>query len=357
MTFLKPRIYKCIRSCTILIGISFPCLIMLTGCGKTSPDSEADASSLKFLSKSGFLLNTEVSVSIYDKQDEAVLEECFNLIKKYEAICSRTDQSSELYKLNNRTGPHDGEVFHISDELSALLHSGLYYSGLSKGAFDISVGPLTSLWDFTSLKPAVPAVSSIQAALPSVDYEYIHLSDNQLRFDNSGTRLDLGAIAKGYIADKVKEYLLAAGVGSAIINLGGNVLCVGSKPDGSSFHVGIQKPFADRNEIVGLLDIANKSVVSSGIYERFFEIDHVIYHHILNPETGYPYDNGLISVTIISDKSVDGDGLSTSCFALGLEKGLRLIESLPGTYALFITSDYVLHYSRGFKEAINFTLQ
>ena len=150
--------------------------------------------------------------------------------------------------------------------------------------------------------------------------------------------------------DKIKEFLLSKGVKSAIINLGGNVLCIGSKPDKTPFRIGIQKPFADRSETIATVDITDQSVVSSGIYERFFEKDGQLYHHILNPKTGYPYDNSLISVTIICDSSTDGDGLSTSCFALGLEKGMELINSLPDVHSVFITSDDKLHYSENFQK-------
>ena len=139
-----------------------------------------------------------------------------------------------------------------------------------------------------------------------------------------------------------------------IINLGGNVLCIGSKPDGTPFKVGIQKPFADRNETEAVMDITGKSVVSSGIYERCFKQNGKLYHHILNPKTGYPYDNSLISVTIISDQSVDGDALSTTCFALGLEDGLKFAEK-KGVQAVLITEDYELHYTDGFQDEINVT--
>lgn len=167
--------------------------------------------------------------------------------------------------------------------------------------------------------------------------------------------LDLGAIAKGYIADKIKEFLMEKGVKSAIINLGGNVLCIGGKPDKAPFNIGIQKPFADRKETIAVMELSDKSIVSSGIYERFFERDGNFYHHILNPKTGYPYDNSLVAVTIISDKSVDGDGLSTSCFALGLEEGMKLINSIENVHAVFITDDYKPHFSDGFEEAIPLT--
>ena len=161
--------------------------------------------------------------------------------------------------------------------------------------------------------------------------------------------------AKGYIADRLKDYLVSQDVKSAIINLGGNVLCIGEKTDNSAFKIGIQKPFADRSETIAVMDIRDKSVVSSGIYERCFEQDGTLYHHLLNPKTGYPYDNGLIAVTIISDQSVDGDALSTTCFALGLEDGMKLAESLDDVQAFFVTSDYEIHYTRDFQKKIKVT--
>ncbi|MDD3172832.1 MAG: FAD:protein FMN transferase [Herbinix sp.] len=339
------------------IGLCIILIVILTGCSKTSSNISTDTQDAEYITKSSFLLNTEVTINLYDKQDETILDECFALIAKLENIYSRTSETSELYKLNNRTLPHEGDLYQISDKLSDLLNFGLYYSKLSGGAFDISIEPITSLWDFTSTDPVVPSDTDIQAALPYVNYKNLHLDGNNIAFDKDKVGIDLGAIAKGYIADKVKDFLLSKGVNSAMINLGGNVLCIGEKPDGTTFHVGIQKPFADRNEIIGVMDINGLSIVSSGVYERCFTVNGVQYHHILNPKTGYSYDNGMISVTIISKKSVDGDGLSTSCFALGLEKGLKLINSLPDTYAVFITSDYEIHYSDGFKEATNFTLK
>ena len=207
--------------------------------------------------------------------------------------------------------------------------------------------------EFQTNNPIRPTDEAIQEALPLINYKNIELKENEVSFAKEGMGIELGAIAKGYIADRVKDYLLDNGVKSAMINLGGNVLCVGNKPDGTPFNVGIQMPYADRNETIAAMQISDLSVVSSGIYERFFELDGKNYHHILDPKTGYPVESDLISVTIISPLSVDGDGLSTTTFALGLEKGMELIDSIPDTYALFITEDYQLHYSEGFKEAIN----
>ncbi len=329
--------------------------LLLFGCSRSAFRSNSETKHSEYIMKSEFLLNTEITIKLYDKQDEKILDGCFDLIAKYENIYSRTRNTSELYALNHRTLPKEGNSYKISEELAELLKSGIYYSKLSDGAFDITIEPLSSLWDFTSVNPKVPLKDALTAALPYVNYQYLHLDANKIKFDKDKVGIDLGAIAKGYIADKVKEFLLSKGVKSAMISLGGNIVCVGEKPDGKPFHVGIQKPFADRNEIIGVIEARDLSVVSSGIYERYFTVDGVSYHHILNPRTGYPYNNNLISVTILSKQSTDGDGLSTSCFALGLDKGLKLVESLPDTYAIFITSDYKVHFSKRFQDAFHYT--
>lgn len=307
------------------------------------------------ISATAFKLNTVVTVNIYDSADKKLLDEVMELCDQYEKLFSRTLSSSEIFQLNNQTLKQENGAFILSSETTELISKGLYYGSLSDGAFDIAIAPISSLWDFTSEEKKVPADEAIQAALPLVNYEDVSIEGNKLTFAKEGMGLDLGAIAKGYIADKMKEFLVSKGVKSATINLGGNVLCIGKKPDNTPFRIGIQKPFADRSETIAVIDIEDKSVVSSGIYERYFEKDGTFYHHILNPDTGYPYDNHLVSVTIISDQSVDGDGLSTSCFALGLEKGMELINSLPDVHAVFITDDYELHYSEHFQEELKIT--
>ena len=171
-------------------------------------------------------------------------------------------------------------------------------------------------------------------------------------FANDETTIDLGAIAKGYIADRIKDYLKEEKVESAVINLGGNVLCLGERPDGTPFQIGLQKPFASHTETVGVAGVRDLSVVSSGVYERHFIKDGVNYHHILDPSTGYPYENGLVQVTILSPQSVDGDGLSTTAFALGLEKGTELLESMEDVYGIFITEDGELHFTEGAEDFI-----
>ena len=323
------------------------------------------------VSKSDFKLNTVVTVTIYDleekekkpddkdkrnekgihreeKDAEEIIDKALKLCDKYEKIFSRTLPESEIYALNHGTLPMEDGCYLLSEECAALIEKGLYYSELSGGAFDITIEPVSSLWDFTSGEKIVPDAETIAEKQACVGYEDVELKGNKLRFKKEGMGIELGAVAKGYIADKVKEYLVSEGVKSAVIDLGGNVLCVGEKPDGKPFKIGIQKPFADRSETVSAVEIAGTSVVSSGIYERYFEKDGKLYHHILDPATGYPYENGLVSVTVLSEESADGDGLSTACFALGLEKGLELIEQTPDTEAMFITEDGEMHFSKGF---------
>ena len=352
--------------CTVLVCP----MLLFTGCGNIT-DADTSTTGNQPISISSIKLNTAVQITIYDSQDKALLDDCLALCDKYELIFSRTNEKSELYKLNHHKNVSDGDfstdgqttpypvsgtadTWHISEDLAALLSEGLDITKESDGAFDIAIAPLTSLWDFTAEDPRVPDDAAIQKALPLCSSDGVTIDGQDITLPSDDIQFDVGAIAKGYIADRLKDFLIKKGVKSAIINLGGNVLCIGSKPDGTPFKIGIQKPFADRNETEAVMDITGKSVVSSGIYERCFKQDGKLYHHILNPQTGYPYDNGLISVTIISDQSVDGDALSTTCFALGLEDGLKFAEK-KGVQAVFITEDYELHYTDGFRDEIRVT--
>lgn len=352
--------------CTVLVCP----MLLFTGCGNIT-DANTSTTGNQPISISSIKLNTAVQITIYDSQDKALLDDCLALCDKYELIFSRTNEKSELYRLNHRKDVSDGDfstdgqttpypvsgtadTWHISEDLAALLSKGLDITRESDGAFDIAIAPLTSLWDFTAEDPKVPDDAAIQKALPLCSSDGVTIDGQDITLPSDDIQFDVGAIAKGYIADRLKDFLIKKGVKSAIINLGGNVLCIGSKPDGTPFKIGIQKPFADRNETEAVMDITGKSVVSSGIYERCFKQDGKLYHHILNPQTGYPYDNGLISVTIISDQSVDGDALSTTCFALGLEDGLKFAVK-KGVQAVFITEDYELHYTDGFRDEIRVT--
>lgn len=313
--------------------------LILAGCSLGSRNTPTEVN--------GFKLNTYVTITAYDDTDKSVLDEALKICDRYEKIFSMHDRSSELWRLNHN------ETNLVSEDLGNVINKGIQMYELSKGRFQISIGSVSELWDFGSATHTVPDANVLNDALKHVDDSEISLSK-----EGSGwkvtkpaeTVIDLGAVAKGYIADKLKEFLKSHGCESAVINLGGNVCCLGDK-NGSPFNIGIRKPFGEATDTVAVFESNDLSLITSGISERYFKGDDgKIYHHILNPSTGYPYDNGLYQVSIITKDSMDGDCLSTLCFALGLDKGLKLIESTPDTEALFITSDGSLHYSSGAEE-------
>lgn len=299
------------------------------------------------------LLNTTCTITIYDmRQSDAqnVIDEAFSLCKDYENKLSKTIEGSDVYKINHSNGK---PVF-VSGSTAFLVQKGIYYGEISEGRFDITVGRLSNLWDFNSDNPKVPSDQEIQQAINTIDYTKLHLKQSALKNeaenqeseeskanvwnDNPNSELDLGGIAKGYIADRVSQFLVDKGVKSAIVNLGGNIVAVGTKKDGSAWNIGVEKPFSGRSEIVGSVQVKNKTVVTSGIYERMFEENGVLYHHILDVKTGYPAESDVEAVTLVADfgKSVDCDALSTTCLMLGVKKGIAFIESIDGIEAAFI---------------------
>lgn len=303
------------------------------------------------LTKTGFFFDTVITVTLYDSNDESLLEDCFSLAEKYESMFSATLPDSDISKINRAKG----KPVEVREETITLLKKGLEYCKLSNGGFDITIGKLSSLWDFSDRQNAsVPEPEAIAQAVSSIDYKKILIDGNNVQLKSPDAAIDLGGIAKGYIADQMKAFLNKNGVSSGTINLGGNVLCIGPKPDGSNYRIGIQKPFAAQGEAGAIVEVQSETVVSSGIYERYFKLDDAIYHHILNPATGAPYENDLLGVTIICKNSVDGDGLSTVCFSLGLEGGMELIENTNGAEAIFITKDNQFHCSSGIGDTVMF---
>ncbi len=307
------------------------------------------------VSKSNFYFDTIITITLYGTDDESHIDACFSLAKEYEDMLSATIPESEISKINANAGNY----VTVSDETLSLIEQGITYGDLSNGRFDITIGKISELWNISEISKNIdntdkktnasvlPSDKEIKDALAHVDYQKIQIDGNRVMLTDMESKLDLGGIAKGYIADRMKELLLERGIRSAIINLGGNIQTIGSHSDGSAYTIGIQKPFDETGATIAILKIKDQSVVSSGIYERYYRIEDTIYHHIINPHTGYPYDNDLYEVTIISNNSVDGDALSTTCFALGLEEGMALIESLENTEAVFITNDFAIHTTSG----------
>lgn len=301
------------------------------------------------LARTGFYFDTVITVTLYDKQSEKLLDECFSLAETYENRLSKTRENSDVWNINHG----NGQPVSVSEDTLTLLRCALSYAVLSDGKTDPTIGTVTELWDFSASSAAIiPSQEDLDEALSHVGYRNITISGDTVSLFDPQTEIDLGFIAKGYIADRMKDYLVSQGVTSATINLGGNVLTIGSRPDGAPFRIGIQKPFAPTGTVALTLPVADMSVVSSGVYERYFEADGKLYHHILDTKTGYPIQNNLFEVTILSPSSMDGDALSTTCFVLGLEKGMAFIESLDHTEAVFLTSDGGIHASSGLQNII-----
>lgn len=332
----KIHIYPSIRTLSFAARIFIVLILatLLTSCGVSQTP----------ITRTGFYLDTVIQITIYDAKKEACLDKCFELIKEYENMLSPSVSGSDIMNINQS----GGKPVEVSDETIILIQTALYYCDITDGLIDITIEPLSKLWDFHTGKQ-IPSDENITDTLEHVDYNNILIDGNSVTLTDPQVAISLGFIAKGFIADKIKEYLISQDINNAIIDLGGNILTIGSKPDGSLFKLGIQKPFAKQGTPITTLSVADSSLVTSGVYERYFYQNDVLYHHILNPHNGYPIRNNLLSVTILSDSSMTGDALSTACFVLGLEDGMKLINSLDGIEAVFISEDYSLHYSDGMK--------
>lgn len=293
-----------------------------------------------------FLLDTFVTVTLYGSDDEALLDGAIELCASYDATLDRHNPDSELSRLNGA----GEEGMAVSDSLYELLELALGYCARSGGHYDITVAPVMDLWDFHGDRPQPPTPEQVESALALVDWRRVELGADNRVVLHGGAQVDLGSIAKGYIADQMADYLREQKVPGAIVNLGGNVITVGTKPGGKDFEIGIQKPFEDREEIAGSLPVHDLSLVSSGIYERYFRHEDKLYHHIVDAATGWPVENGLLSVTIICPSSADADAMSTLCFLLGLEAGLALVEGTPDTEAVFLQQDGTTWLSSGLED-------
>lgn len=320
----------------------------LMGCNKNQ------TSTSELLSRTELFMGTIIKITLYDSNDSTILDKSFDRIAEIESLVSINEAGTELDKVNDFAGISPVEVTPTTYE---IVEKGLEYSKLSNGDFDITIGPLVKLWNIGLDDAKVPTQEEIDSVLPLIDYNLLELNkDNHTIFlKNENMMIDLGSIAKGYAADEISRILTENNVNSAIIDLGGNIYAHGIKPSGTDWNIGIQNPFNTRGDIIGVLKVKNKTVVTSGIYERYIEKDGIKYHHLLNPHTGYPFENNIAGVSIVTDKSTDADALSTIVFAKGLEEGLKFVESLPNVDAIFITTDSKVYITDGIRDS--FTLE
>lgn len=292
-------------------------------------------------------LGTINFIKIFDLQNDTLLNDAVNRVLDIDDLMSAFKPDSDISKLNRNAGQ---AVTILSHETLALLCMAKKFSELSDGAFDITVRPLIELWGIGKKTNFIPAQNEIDQVTKLVNYQDIAIDEKKSTayLKQSGQAVDLGGIAKGYAADEVKRILIEGGVTSALINLGGNVLTIGLRPDKTNWRIGIQNPMLPTGQYLGMLSIANQTIVTSGSNERFFIKDGVRYHHILDPRTGKPAGSGLLSVTAVCDSSVKADALTTTLFVLGMERGIELLKVLNAD-ALFVTEDYNVFVTEGLR--------
>lgn len=313
-----------------LLGLAV-LLLSLSGCAGEPPKQ----------TRTEFVLGTAVSVTTYGRVDDEVFDEVFARVTEIEEKMSTSTEDysdTELLAVNAAAGDR---AVAVSPDTFSVVERALEFSRVSGGVFDVTIHPLVRLWGIGTEDATIPDEGAIERTLDSVDYTAVELDaeNRSIGLPKPGMGIDVGGIAKGYAADEAAAILREAGVESALLDFGGNILTVGRKPDGSPWRIGIQVPDARRGQSLGIATVASTSVVTSGTYERFFEQDGTRYHHILDTETGYPVRNGLDSVTIITANSMDADALSTTAFALGLERGFAFIDEMPEVEGIFVTED------------------
>ena len=286
-----------------------------------------------------FMMDTFVKQTTYDQSADAKqkLEDMFSYLTEFEKKVSMHLSDSEISKVNNSAGV---SAVAVSDETYQLLKRSKELSQQSNGIFDITIGPLVKLWGITSDSPRVPEDSEIKNYLKRVGISKLSLNDEKktAKLTNPYMEIDLGGIAKGYTSSKVMDIFKENGVSSAVISLGGNVQTLNGKPDGSDWRVAVENP-ADTGSYIGVLSIKDKAVITSGGYERYFKQDGKTYHHIIDPANGYPANNGLTSVTIVSDDGTLADGLSTSLFIMGAEKAQKYWKEHSDEFDTILVKD------------------
>lgn len=277
--------------------------------------------------------------------DDAALAQVEALCARYELLLSRFDPASKLFALNAAAG----QWVNVGEELAHVLRLALGYCERTDGLFDVTMGSVCRLWDFKH--GVAPDAAAISEALSHVDWRGVQVDGCYARLVDAHATVDLGGIAKGYIADRVVDALHAAGATSGVVNLGGNVVCLGSKLDGGAWNVGLRAPIPSGGTLqtasFASVSVRGKSVVTSGVYERAFTRDGRVLHHILDPRTGMPAATNVLSATVVSDTSFDGDGYTTALVIMGAERALAFAEAIPGIEAVLLTTNGRLLHTTG----------
>ncbi len=309
--------------------------------------SESDDNSQNEASKDIFAMDTYMTVTAYGSNAADAVDAAATEIERLDSILSTGDEESDIAKVNKNSGGELGE------DAGYLVEKSLELYKETDGAFDIAIYPVMEAWGFTTQDYRVPDDEELQEKLKLTDASKINYDSEtkSISFNMDGMEIDLGGIAKGYTSSRIMDIFKDYKVDSGLVNLGGNVQAYGTKPDGSNWRVAIQNP-NNTEDYIGILSIADKAVITSGGYERYFEQDGKTYHHIIDPSTGYPAENGLISVTIVSDDGTLADGLSTSLFIMGKDKAVEFWKSHSDEFdAVLEADDGTLYVTEGIKDS------
>ena len=296
-----------------------------------------------------FAMNTNIRLEAYGNGAADALALAQARIEELEGLWSVTDEVSEIYALNHS----GGQPVSVSDDTAAVVSFALEMAEETAGALEPTIYPVLTAWGFTTDEHRVPSQEEIDGLLASVDYRRVSVNGNTIQME-PGMMLDLGAVGKGYASDEVEELLRAEGVTSALLDLGGNIVMIGSRPDGSDWRLGLQSPF--ENDTVGVLTASDCAVVTSGNYENFFTADNgTIYGHIIDPAAGCPVNNDLASVTIVAKDGKLCDALSTSLFVMGTDGAIEYWREHPTFEMILITQEHQVLVTEGLEG--QFTLE
>lgn len=332
-------------------------LSLCSGCMDTNSTSEFTDSSTEerfadsenAVTKDVFAMDTYMSLTAFGEEAEYAVDSAISYIEEMDALLSTGLETSEVSQLNS-TG-----AWTLSSDSAAIMKYAIEICNDTDGAFQPLLYPIMEAWGFPDKEYRVPETSELERLLTLTDLSKMHFdpSTGSVFFDLTGMKIDFGGIAKGYISSQIKEIFASCGVTSGMVNLGGNVQVIGTKTDGSPWRVGVQNPDSD-GDYLGILDIQDKAIITSGGYERYFEQDGEVYHHIIDPATGYPAQSGLVSVTIVSEDGTLADGLSTALFVMGLEQASAYWEEHKDQFdAILLTDQGELYVTEGIQNVFS----
>jgi FAD:protein FMN transferase len=352
----------------IIVVVAVGALLLLNNKGNEEPQTSngeqttgdaqvSNEGGTKSMSQTYYIYDTVVTIKVFgDTVEQKNMDDIQQMLERMDIELSRTKEGGEVYAVNQAAGK---EAVAVSDGTFEVVKQSLKYAEEMNGLFDPTIGPLVDLWNIGSGGEQVPPQADIDKAKALINYKDVIIDEaaKTVKLAKEGMILDLGGIGKGYAADRIAEYLKEQGLDSAMINLGGSsIIALGTKPGGAEWNIGLQDPDQSRGTQLGTIKVSDEVIDASGVYERFFIQDDVRYHHILDPRTGYPSQNGLKSLTIMSPNATDADALSTGVFLMDLEEGMEYLESLPQEVeAFFITEDNKIYATPGIRERLQLT--